>query len=381
MKILFISQYVGITAPGIVCERILDGLSKKCDVDLITCFYKPSKDLDLIKKKQVVRYPSIHYRLRKYLFRIFGTDVVSQVLKYKTRNVSNDYDVILSIGASEQFFGLVIGRFIKKKCGFKWACYMVDAIPAPLGWSHDNMFYRMVLKMIKKTLADADMISSLNQQMLDYQTSLFDNRNLKIKDVLFPPAKSISINYFERKNENSFRFLYTGNIYGQRSSKYILEAFNMLVANNENAEILFVGSNLNDVLIEKKKYNKHVQDRILVAPPTNDLKPYYESCFALIDIDADIEHDVFLSSKMSEYMTCNRPIICETGADSPSRHLFCNIPSILQCGHSPMELKEAMSYVIRHYEEFDYDDRKRILHEFSTSNIVQKMIIDFTSLQ
>lgn len=41
-----------------------------------------------------------------------------------------------------------------------------------------------------------------------------------------------------------------------------------------------------------------------------------------IDIYADIENDVFLSSKMSSYLLCDRPIICETGVNSPSRHVF-----------------------------------------------------------
>ena len=50
---------------------------------------------------------------------------------------------------------------------------------------------------------------------------------------------------------------------------------------------------------------------------TRDLLPFYAEADLLIDIDADIENDVFISSKFFNYLMINRKILCITGKNSP----------------------------------------------------------------
>ena len=374
MNILVLSQDIGKTAPGIVFERLLHGLTQNHDVsmDIVACNYDPVLEIKA-NNVQVVKYPHLHGRLYKGLVAIANTDVISHILKKKIRNIDARYDIILSLVSFHHYFGMIAGSYFKKKLNIKWACYLVDAIPAPGGWLPEDAYFRAVKGMIGEYLPQVDMLASVSAEMLKYQLSLFYNKEKIIKDVIFPPSESSMIEIFKEKDKFIKRFLYTGNIYGLRRSKYIIEAFSLLYKENKDVELVFVGNCNQSVRKELTKYNDEIASRIHLYSRTNDLKPYIEKATALIDIDADIENDVFLSSKMSGYLICNRPIICETGEDSPSRHVFSGVPSIIQCGHNPEELKEAMVYAIMNYGQFDYSDREDILKLFRLKDVSQKL--------
>lgn len=369
MRLLVISHQIGKSAPGIVFERLLSELTKIKDieVDIIACEYNPSIE---IKNRgvQVVHYPSLHYRLSNLMISIFKRDWISEFLKYKIK-LNNNYDFILALCSSGHLFGLVSGLFLIQKINCKIGCYLVDAVPAPLGWSINDRLYRSTIKLIARLLSKVDLVASVNQEMLDYQKKLFVPKNGLESLVLLPSSGSEEVRIVEYKNDGIHQFLYTGNIYGLRTSKYVIEAFSKLLNEIKNVRLCFVGTTGGEVETEIKKYDEDVRKRIVVLPRTSDLLPYYKKATALIDIDAEIDNDVFLSSKMSSYLILNRPIICETGKNSPSRNLFKGIPSVIQCGHDAEELKVAMMKVIENYNSFDYSDRNKVLRMQSSKNV------------
>lgn len=374
MKILVLTQDIGKTAPGIVFERLLYGLSQNPDVslDIIVSNYEPSEEIKA-NNVQLIKYPRLPGRIFKWIVALGHTDVISHFLKKRIRIQESQYDIFLSLVSFNHYFGMIAGSYLKKKYKAKWACYLVDAIPAPGGWLPEDAYFKSVKNMIGKYLPDVDMLGSVSAEMLAYQLSLFVAKDTIVKDVIFPPSEKCKIvNYKEVDTDSTKRFVYTGNIYGLRRSKYLIEAFSLLYNENKNVELVFVG-NCKSVECELIKYNEEIRNKIHLYPRTKDLAPYIEKATALVDIDADIENDVFLSSKMPGYLTCNRPIICETGKNSPSRHIFSGVPSIIQCSHNPEELKNAMLYVIENYRQFDYGDRKRFLNQFSLQIVSQKL--------
>lgn len=382
MRILVISQQIGKSAPGIVFERVLSELTKntEVDVDVVACEYNPSLEI-LSKNLQVVRYPKLHYRLNNIKDSLLNRDLISDILKYKIKLKHKNYDSIIAFCSSGHLFGLVSGIYLSKQLNCKLGCYLVDAVPAPLGWSKNDKLYRSTLKMIGRLLHNVDMIASVNKEMLDYQLTTFNHKKGLKAAVLLPPSNKSTVEIVPYEDDGIYRFLYTGNIYGLRSSKKMVEAFSLLVDKNENVELCFVGATGGEVEKEIEKYGKKVKDRILVTPRVNNLQPYYSKSIALLDIDANIDNDVFLSSKMSSYMTIDRPIICETGSNSPSRHLFKNIPSVIQCGHDANELLKAMLMVIKNYKTFDYSDRNEILNMQSSQNVANHLVETLLKLQ
>ena len=371
MRIIVISQDVGVSAVGIVAERLLVELSKICEVDLVVSNYNPELTIS-VKKLFRLKRKSIHYKVDRWLFDIFGTDLFAEAIKKKII-LQNEYDYILSIGANGQYYGLLIGAFLHKKYKIRWANYFVDAIPAPIGWSKNNLHYKRTSRLIQKTLREVDLLASVNQEMLDYQKKMFKNKSTMKSVVLLPPAPSTHIKELKPSSNNYYRFLYAGNIYGKRTSAFIIAAFEELYKEISNVELIFVGSALMSVVEERCKYGVDVQNQIKTLPFANDLEPYYKDATALIDIDANVDNDIFLSSKMPGYLSYNRPIICETGINSPSRRLFSNLKTVIQCDHNKNELKNAMIATIKKANDYDYSERQVILNQFNACNIARKL--------
>ena len=121
--------------------------------------------------------------------------------------------------------------------------------------------------------------------------------------------------------------------------------------------------------------------QVKLLPWTADPEPYFAQATALINIDAFVEQDVFLSSKLFSYLPYNRPVICQTGADSPSRHLFAGMESVLLCGHNALEIKDALLRAIREFDRFRYEDRLPLLQQASAPNVAQELARELSLLQ
>ena len=366
MRLLVLTHDIGKTAPGIVFERLLSGLTRLCEIDVVTCNYAPSIDLN-VNGIQIIHYPQIRIRLAKFLFVIFKTDIVSCVLKRRVK-VNRDYDFVLSLCSSGFFFGVISGLYVSKKINTKWGCYCVDAIPAPIGWSKDTPYFRASKSFVKKSFANLDFFAAVNEQMLEYEVSLFSHKNTMRTTYLVPPSLSERIIQLPIIHDR-FWFLFAGNIYGMRKSKYVIEAFSKLVSEYENIGLLFVGNIGQDTYEEIANLSDEVKEKIEVFPRMTEIVPFYERASVLLDIDADLENDVYLSSKISTYLGYNRPIICESSEGTPSRSLLSGIDSIIHCHHKVDEIQAAMSYTIEHYTDFDYSDRNELLHSFSSEYV------------
>ena len=348
MKILIITENVGRTAPGIVFERIIQGLSSSNEIDLLTSDYDPSIDLSKLSNTIISNKKSIHPRINKLFLTIFGVNPFDCFWAWKSiRKINKDkiaqYDLVFSFLSFHHFAALIAGTYFCKKHNKKLAVYSVDAIPAPIGWLNYDGYYKGLKKMTANYLGKVDAFFSSNHQMLAYQLPHFLPKKNIVTDVVYNP------NYGEFKNfskdiEEVNRFVYTGGIYGVRKVGYLLKGFEKLLKTYPESKLVFVGTQLASLsLIELES---ETLEKIELAPFSQDLSQYYNMATALIDIDADIENDVFLSSKMTNYLMINRAIISETGINSPSRHLFKNIDSIMQCNHDSNQICEAMKKAI-----------------------------------
>ena len=109
---------------------------------------------------------------------------------------------------------------------------------------------------------------------------------------------------------------------------------------------------------------------VIIARHTKDLAPFFADAKVLIDMDADREKDPFLSSKIAAYLRVNRMIVCETGKDTPSRELFADYRTIIQCDHSAESMYEGMKKALIMAEsEQDFSERQPLIDLFSASNI------------
>ncbi len=374
MRILVLTLHIGRTAPGIVFEKLLDGLSKLHHIDVVVSEYNNSVELSNIQRILKINKKQVHPRLSKFLISVFGIDLFDCLwaLKVKwhlSRNYCPDYDVVLCFISAGNYAALIAGNYLKLSYNLKLAVYSTDAIPPPLGWVKNGLFYKRLKSMIARLLSRSDAFFSPNSEMLKYQLKIFNPSSEIISDVILLPSRNEPKNFpIVRNTENIF--LYTGGIYGARKADYLLDGFELLIESHVNSKLIFIGHHFST--IPTSKYKQTTIERIEFLNFTNNLDYYYSISTALIDIDADLEDDVFLSSKMPNYLAINRIIISETGMNSPSRKLFSGINSIIQCEHNPQQLCDAMKRAISECRDITFDDRKEVIELFKVDNITKK---------
>lgn len=374
MRILIIASQVGKTAPGIVFERLIKGLSLHYEIDVITSNYSPNINLDGLKKVSVIPLGlGNKYRaIERILTGFFNINIIDIIWSYRAKNrCFTQYELIFSFSSFHNLYSLIAGSKIASKQKIKHFAYFVDAIPSPNGWIPVNGYYRAVENIVSKHLSQVDGFFSANHKMLNYQLTTFTHKNNLRTGVIYNPSNSIITDKYEKKTKANYIFLYTGGIYGLRTPFYLIEAFKEVLKEYPNSILMFVGTKLSEKYLENCTDN--VRKQILIYPFTRDLSKFYNEATALIDIDANIDNDVFLSSKITNYIFVDRIIISITGKNSPSREIFRNVPSIYQTNHNVDEIVWAMKSTIKESVNVDFNDRKGIQKKFSLESVVESI--------
>ena len=367
MKLLVISQDIGLNAPGQVFETLLSELSKMCDIELWAFDYFPSDALCL-EDVHVIRHPSRFIkRLSRYSMACLGTDVIHKFYSRKVRPAADDYDAILSFVSAGHYFGLVAAGRLKERLNIPLITYFVDAVPAPEAWVNDRKFSENTGRFVRKYTGCIDMFASSNEKMLEYQRQ-FMNPDVP-GTVVYTPCRSDKLTILKKRSEGEpFILLYAGNIYGARNPQYLLKAFREFVQGHSDAYLYFVGSFHHNM--HRESWDDLLREHVVFKPFAKDLSEYYKQASVLVDMDADLPDDVYLSSKSMNYLGYDRPIICETGKDSVSRRIYAGIDSILQCDHSADEILSAIERC--YAETFDFSDREGVINELNVKTVAGK---------
>ncbi|MCI5719030.1 MAG: glycosyltransferase [Bacteroidales bacterium] len=378
MRILAISSNVGDNAPGIVVERFLCELQKTHEVDVLTYDYQRSPDMPGLKnvysKGFWIGNEKIRRRLTTKLIEALGYDPADELRKrHVLKSLKGGYDVILGFCYGFYMFGQTAGVVAKKRFRAPLVAYYFDAIPSPAGWVKDGLYRRNLGRLVSRGLAAADGILSSNRKMLEYELGFLPEGHRNIPSgYVYTPCVSSTICHLLHSEGVPFVFLFAGSVYGPRKIKYFIGAFAKLLIDHPDCEIWFVGTR--SIEGELAALRPEIASKIKVTPRVKDLVPYYEASGALVDIDAELPDDVFLSSKITNYISVDRPIISETGQNSESRRIFAGLETVLQCGHDEDDLYKAMKSVVERTEDYDYSERADLIKTFSLEANTSKLV-------
>jgi glycosyltransferase involved in cell wall biosynthesis len=250
----------------------------------------------------------------------------------------------------------------------KHAVYLSDAIPAP-GWPEHKYFVKGLKRFIRKSLSNIDALFTLNKEMLLYQISTFLPKPRVITGTFPFGCRYHLLDYANDEKEINY-FVYAGSIYGARKPNYLLIAFERLLDIFPSSKLVFIGTWKDNPPFHRLRPN--TIDNIITLPFQENLNSFFRKATGLINIDAEIPNDVFLSSKMGDYLPVNRIIINETGENSPSRNLFKGIQSVIHCDHDSTQLFEAMKFSISMKDSMDYEDRKPLIEELYIDNVANR---------
>lgn len=371
MKIIALTYSYGGDASGIVVRNIIQELRLKYDVHVYTVTLDGTVPHSETNYINVIGYPFNIKYYTSYIgmsMRLFSDDILAHLLKRKINLTFEPDDIIISFVYGIYYWGIIAGKYIKEISGCLHFCYMIDPIPSPLGWMKNNLYRRQLIKFIRKQALYADYIALSNQAMVDYEkTILGDKHNYSI---LYTPSDTKKIIDYKSSN-STIRFLYTGSFYGARHPVNFIKAFKRLVCEGYDIYADFVGTG--DILKWVPEIDSETSKRINVYPRTSNLDPFYKRASVLVDIDADLEDDIFLSSKLINYLKIKRPILCVTNINSPSYKMFHNLNSMFYSEHNPESVYAAMIRVINFKGEFDYTVRLNNLGLFDIKFTVESI--------
>ncbi len=369
MRILIITMNIGKTAPGIVFARLIKGLSVMHKVDVAVNYYDQETDIGGVGMVYHIKRTRIHHSVEKLMISLFGMNLYDLWLSLRKGRSFQDkrYDLVLSCVSFQHYFGLILGDRLAKEQGVKHFSYVVDAIPPPPAWIGNDAFSRGLKRMVRKYFSRLDGLFSSNRKMLDHQLGIFQHKKGLVTDVIFNPSEG-RLKHFKVPSAKTNTFVYTGGIYGPRKVDSLLEAFREFLISYPDSTLEFVGSFIPSELLEGFESGK-----VKVQPFTANLDACYERALALIDIDADLHNDVYLSSKVVNYLTVNRPVISITGHNSPAEILFNGVSSILQCRHDAEAIHALMVRTVHEKGKMSFEDREELIRMFELNTVVERL--------
>lgn len=369
MKILAIYFGAG-SGISIFYERIICELAKEAEVDVLSDREAKASFVGVRNQYHLTYTKRMQSWYRK-LLRWFGTTPISDRWSRKAADmVAKDYDVVLAFMATSQLTPAVCGKYISQKLGCKFAIYAVDAIPGPGGWTRKRNEFRGKQKIVARTFSAADYVASSNSHMLEYQLTVFPHKEGLQTGVLLTPSPD---RYYNAAPSDEVVFLYTGSLYGMRNPDHFFKAFKRLLGVYPDAKVVIVGMKCK-LRNFKKILTSEELEHVVLGGHTNNLEPLFARAKVLVDIDADLEKDPFLSSKIVTYLKVNRVILSETGKITPSREMFAGLNTVVQCDHNEDSLYNGMLRAIEVANSNpDFSEREPLIKEFSIERVSAKL--------
>lgn len=381
-KIIILAEDVAFTAPGIVFRNLLLDLVSRYEITLVTANVEGQLKMAPLRIIEVNGKPRIPHKIEMKMYEWTGCNLLDYIIafQWQCKHLNTieltEYEMVISFTSHWHFLSLLLGNKLKKKFPhLKWLVYSVDAIPAPVGWVSKPIHDKMAT-WVARTMARADGFFSANEQMLEYELRLFDTFSGK-SGVVYTPWRPIQINYTLKNKINDVTFLYTGNVYGLRHVRALLKGFKIFNQQYPDSKLVFVGSRIEKDL---EPYQSLVTSgRIEVHGFTPNLDSFLANADVLIDIGADVEDDVFLSSKIVNYLILYKPILAITGKGSPARHLMSEDPSIVHCEHNPLDIADCMVNFIRH-QSIDTAIRRQLIMKFDPQYVAEHFSQDIDKI-
>ena len=385
MNIAFITLQIGNSAFGQVTERLVKALGNKPDVSLFV--FTSSSTIQNASNIYAYKYFRLFGdRIDKILYVVLGLDLKSILwetvffLKFYKRIKTLSIDVIYCYTSREAKPVLNIGYWFSKVLKLPYVIHFCDPIPPPAGWQKSELYRKSLKRPVRKYLKAADLISMNNERMLSFMQQEY-KMDILTKSFVVPDSCVSERKFFEVQKTGKYVLSYIGVFYTlARTPTKLIYGFSKAFEQNPNIHLKIIGKNH----IDLKYYNitEPCKSNIEIIRWVADVEEYIVKSDVLIDIDADIENDVFISSKLKAYLTYNRPILSITGINSPSyNHLIDIKESVIISSHDEDEIgRSILASVKKCRTAIDYSDRNTLIEQFDVSNVADNIISHFNTI-
>ncbi len=375
---------IGGTASGIISERVANELARQQHVVKIVT-QNGARD-NLIESIQVYEIQSILndnsiiFRIlrklgRYFQFYFFENDHLWPFMCRKIiDNIYNEWKPDLVYCRSTPHDPFFIGKYIKRKYGSKVLMHFTDPLPMVTEYSTKPRLIEQGKKQIIDLIKYADYLSFGTKEMIEWEENIL-GQTLNIYSFESPDvASDTKQRYLKIPPHSSIRMVYYGSINVSRNPIPLFEALEHLRKNGLNCE-LFIYSD------QASKFNRY--DGVYFVGRANNRDDIFASADILVDlaIEACYGKDVFISSKLKDYLLYNRPILSIAGEKSATRSLLRGLDTILISRNTVDEIMISIKTLVNQkLNNDDYNDRKKVIDKFNPS-LIAKSIIDAVSIQ
>ena len=368
MNIVFISYFFGGDSPvGVGALRIANAMAEKgCFVYVITSTPYQSSNPRIIVDI-VSNTPKMPSNLSFTVSNLLKKELnyISWELKAKRllRRIIHGHKIDGIYTRSTPICVCPVGIYVKKHYQLPLIMHFTDPIPAPIGWAPNPKYRKRMIKQMKEYVQMADCLSFGNSRMINYQERIL-NMPLQERSFVSPDPAAGSFVWLDsnKKNQDKVTLLFLGNIYGNRNPSLLFKALSSITTSS--FRFIIYGNSFPGA-------PSYVEFR----PRTNTIYRALQEADVLVDIDGDDEIPVFVSSKLKDYLSVNRPILSITPDNSPSRDLLMRLKTVELSSNSSDSVKESLLRIINaNYTEKDYEERIPIVQSFSAQSIAQEII-------
>lgn len=376
VKVLAVCENIGKSATGLVIESIFKYLDENPTISLTILCNQNLSDIefnDLVKVSFPKQKIDVKYKISLI---VFGKEPnANEWVKSAFKEVKDrSFDVILAITSAYSIRSFQFANYFGVKKQIPYLLHALDPMPSVKGWGEHPILRSAIIRSVKSYYEHASLVSASNLQMIDYQCKKLKLNDVK-KSFFYNPSKpmvdTIKIQPLKRIDcKKEVKLLYLGTLYRKRYSEHLLQSIQKLNNDGINTSISFVGQiNDDDLMVKLTSYSF-----VKVAPFQEDISDFIKDCDVLVDIDANISNDVFISSKLNNYLSIPRPILSITPFNSPSENFVkvCK-KTIKTVNHDVENIYEAIKSLLNS-NNFDYTERRIILEDLSINSVGEKIL-------
>ncbi len=381
-NILVITDFLGYKATGLVVQEYLEGLILNGNKVTVLTLESKIKYFNIIQVPIVFNINLREYlankyyaRLDKILMIIFKKSVDEFLVKkdiYHKINIQKQLkpDIILHFVSGDSLVSLFrIANFIKNKYNSKYFIHFLDPKPGLEMWNENHFVINSTKKILFKYINSADKISAINNRMLDVVKSSYslDEKNLFVLPI---PIKENIYKIHQENKKKDLVFSYFGTIYYKRDVSIFLSVCNYLYLNGVKFKIKFYGSKF-----DKNKYlSKYPY--LLQFIENYDWVENIESAILssdyLVDINANIDGDPFISSKLFKYLGYCKPILVFSNPKSASYEFAKMFEGVYLFDYTIESHEARLMEIIR--DKKDFKLRKNQTRKYSATVIMKEYL-------
>jgi colanic acid biosynthesis glycosyl transferase WcaI len=395
-KVCIISMTYWPIRPGQgtrVTKVYADLLREKFDLTIITSHVNNKKTKSFVVEydqdgTKIVRIPSILFKNRAFFWRGLSIFFFTLSSMMASRHIDRN-SIIFTIGPPEVPFFDIASRFIKPLRKTKHLGLVTDMIPDvafDIGLVRSAKLRSIIRSYCAKAYRSVDhtvvITDYLKQKLVDYgvQATKITNVGLAVDTNTFNPFKSISDpNAIEiRRHEDRFIVLYSGSFGQMYNFNPLLEAAKSI--QKINTKIRFVirgdGDQRQQIAEKIKEFGLQNVTFLGPVPNTDQIISFINiASVCVIPIRDSRNIDMTYPSKLFEFWSCQRPVICSSKGET------ANLINRAKAGIAILPddstaLTEAIMYLFNNPDlakQMGINGRRLVEKEFSYRNVAERL--------